>query len=331
MTGARIHIYLLEKSRVAQQAKGERSYHVFYQLLAGLEEAERVAVHLEPPIDEFSLLNQSGCVAIDGVDDAAEMNRTRTAMVSVGMGEEDISRVTGTLAAVLLLAQLAFSQDEEDASSIAPESVPALGYVSSLLGVEIAEELSGALCTRRLITRHDEITVPLTLEQARDSRDALAKSVYGRLFGWLVARCNEKLVNDDASKSFVGILDIFGFESFAVNSFEQVSHRRPNASLLDVRRCSDGRLVGARSISCASTTLMSGYSNSSIGTSSSRSRRSMRARVSSGGTSSLWITKRASTCSTRKSRWACCGSSTRSARSKRAPTRLLLTNCVSAT
>ena len=184
MAGARIHIYLLEKSRVAQQAKGERNYHVFYQLLAGLKKDERAAVHLEPPIDEFSLLNQSGCVAIDGVDDAAEMKRTRTAMVAVGMGEEAISRVTGTLAAVLLLAQLAFSQDEEDtSSSIAPESMPALGYVSSLLGVEVAEELSVALCTRRLITHHDEITVPLTLEQARDSRDALAKSVYGRLFG----------------------------------------------------------------------------------------------------------------------------------------------------
>jgi myosin heavy subunit len=292
MTGARIHIYLLEKSRVAQQAKGERSYHVFYQLLAGLEEAERVAVHLEPPIDEFSLLNQSGCVAIDGVDDAAEMNRTRTAMAAVGMREE---KITGTLAAVLLLGQLSFSRDEEDEASIAPESAPTLGYVSSLLGVVVAEELSGALCTRRLITRDDEITVPLTLEQARDSRDALAKSVYGRLFGWLVARCNEKLVNDDASKTFVGILDIFGFESFAVNSFEQARYRLPNAPLLAARRCSDRRLFGARSSSCASTTPMSGCSNSSIGTSSSRSRWSMRERASSGGLSSLWITKRAST------------------------------------
>ena len=231
MAGARIHIYLLEKSRVVQQSTGERNYHVFYQLLAGLSDEERAQVHLQAGIETFHLLNQSGCVAIDGVDDAAEMQRTRTAMVAVGMGDDEIGAVTATLAAVLLLAQLAFEQDGDEKSAVAADAGETLQHIASLLGPEQAEDLSAALCTRRLITRDDEITVPLTLEQARDSRDALGKSIYGRLFSWLVDRCNEKLVDDEASAAFIGILDIFGFESFKVNSFEQLCINYANERL----------------------------------------------------------------------------------------------------
>ena len=237
MSGARIHIYLLEKSRVVQQSTGERNYHVFYQLLAGLTADERSQIHLEPPIEEFHLLNQSGCTAIEGVDDAAEMRRTRTAMGKVGLADEDILSVTRTLAAVLLLAQLQFESgtetdaDDDSASRIAPDSSETLSHIASALGPEQSDELSSALTTRRLITRDDEITVPLTLEQARDSRDALGKSIYGRLFSWLVERCNEKLVDDDATAAFIGILDIFGFESFKVNSFEQLCINYANERL----------------------------------------------------------------------------------------------------
>ena len=231
MAGARIHIYLLEKSRVVQQSSGERNYHVFYQLCAGLSAEERAQLHLDVPIAQLNMLNQSGCVVIEGVDDAHELQRTRGAMEAVGMERDEQIQVLRTLAASLLLAQVSFLQDNEEHASVDEASSATLQQVASLLGPEHAEELSNALCTRRLVTRDDVITVPLNLEQARDSRDALAKSIYGKLFSWLVDRCNDKLVHEDASSAFVGILDIFGFESFKVNSFEQLCINYANERL----------------------------------------------------------------------------------------------------
>ena len=232
MAGARIHVYLLEKSRVTQQSEGERSYHIFYQLLAGLSPEEKASLHLEEPASAYSLINGSSCMAIDGVDDAQELTRTRGAMEAVGMSEADKGDATRCLAAVLLLAQLVFEQGEDDqGASVAAASLPTLGHVAGLLSAEVADDLSGALCKRRLVTRDDTITVHLTLEQARDSRDALAKALYGRLFGWLVARCNDKLVDDRAASAFIGILDIFGFEAFKVNSFEQLCINYANERL----------------------------------------------------------------------------------------------------
>ena len=230
MAGARIHIYLLEKSRVIQQSTGERNYHVFYQLMGGLSPEERNQFHLDTPIDSLVLLNQSGCVAIDGLDDAAELQRTRGAMHAIGMGESEQSHVLRTLAAVLLLAQVEFTENGDEHAAIDNVS-SALQHVVNLLESETNEELNNALCTRQLVTRDDVVTVPLNLEQARDSRDALAKSIYGKLFSWLVERCNDKLVDDDAASAFVGILDIFGFETFKVNSFEQLCINYANERL----------------------------------------------------------------------------------------------------
>ena len=231
MAGARINIYLLEKSRVVQQSSGERNYHVFYQVLAGLSGEERSLFHLSSPAEEFALINQSGCMAIKGIDDAAELERTRGAMHAIGMEEAEQAHVLRTLSAVLLLAQLAFTQDGDERAAIETESNTTLQHVAELLGPESGDEMSNALCTRRLVTRDDVVTVPLTLEQARDSRDALGKSIYGKLFSWLVDRCNDKLVDEDAASAFIGILDIFGFESFKVNSFEQLCINYANERL----------------------------------------------------------------------------------------------------
>ena len=192
-------------------------------------------MHLSGEASSYALLNQSGCVAIDGVDDAHEFNRTRGAMEAIGMDLSQRHGVTATLAAVLLLAQTGFDMNDDEHAFVKSDSAGLLAQIASLLGPEqgggLADDLSAALTTRRLITRDDEITVPLTLEQAKDSRDALAKTIYGRLFSWLVDVANLKLVDEDGARSFVGVLDIFGFETFKVNSFEQLCINYANERL----------------------------------------------------------------------------------------------------
>ena len=126
MAGARIHIYLLEKSRVVQQTEGERNYHVFYQLLAGLTDEQRADLGLSGGAESLQLLNQSGCVAIAGVDDAAEFERTRRAMSAMGMGDADQNATTCALGAVLLLAQMQFTQLDEERVVVAAESADVL-------------------------------------------------------------------------------------------------------------------------------------------------------------------------------------------------------------
>ena len=100
---ARTHCSLL----TTHDAPGERNYHVFYQLLAGMPAAELAALHLDAPLDSFGLVNQSGCVSIPGQDEAVEFARTRTAMGAVGLSEAEQRDTTRAVAAVLLLAQLA--------------------------------------------------------------------------------------------------------------------------------------------------------------------------------------------------------------------------------
>ena len=215
--------------------------------------------------------------------DGGALSRTAEAMSAVGLSPEEIRGVWRTLSAVLLLGELAVeiaagaSADAEAAANaaavaaaggsavvgtergaaqgtaedgrctVASSSAAALARVSELLGVAEPEDLNGALCMRRLLTREEEVMVQLTPEQACDSRDALAKALYGRIFAWLVGRCNETIAApaavgatvgvldifgfDRLRSSSIGILDIFGFESFATNSFEQLCINYANEAL----------------------------------------------------------------------------------------------------
>ena len=144
-------------------------------------------------------------------------------MAAVGLDATEVASVVRGLAAVLLLAQLAFVADAaaagEEAAVLDTPSEEALPRVASLLGVA---DLRSPMCLRRLQVGDEVTLVPRTVAHAAEARDAACKALYGRLFSWLVSRCNERLVDAAATAASIGILDIYGFESFATNSFEQL-------------------------------------------------------------------------------------------------------------
>uniref|UniRef100_A0ACD5U5G8 Uncharacterized protein n=1 Tax=Avena sativa TaxID=4498 RepID=A0ACD5U5G8_AVESA len=217
--GAMIQTFLLEKSRVVQCAVGERSYHIFYQLCAGAPPALREKLNLRK-VDEYKYLKQSCCYSIAGVDDA-EMFRTVTeAMNIVHISKEDQDNVFAMVSAVLWLGDVSFTIiDNENHVEIIVEE--AAETVSRLLGCSI-EDLNLVLSKRHMKVNNENIVQKLTLTQATDTRDALAKALYASLFEWLVEQINKSLsVGKRRTGRSISILDIYGFESFDKNSFEQ--------------------------------------------------------------------------------------------------------------
>ncbi|XP_024533382.1 myosin-1 [Selaginella moellendorffii] len=229
ISGAKIQTYLLEKSRVVYQSYGERSYHVFYQLCAGADHALRQKINLKLASD-YQYLSRNGCLTIDAVDDAAQFRAMLNAMDRVRIPRNDQQRLFEMLAAVLWLGNISFhTAESENYSTMAVDE--AARSVASLLGCQI-DVLHTALCTRKINARGEVIIQQLTEAQAIDSRDALAKAIYSCLFEWLVEKINNSLDAGKACESkFISILDIYGFESFENNSFEQLCINYANERL----------------------------------------------------------------------------------------------------
>ncbi|XP_074311049.1 myosin-2-like [Silene latifolia] len=217
--GAIIQTFLLEKSRVVQLAPGERSYHVFYQLCAGAPSDLRDKLNIRTA-NEYKYLNQSKCLMIDGLDDALNFRKLQEALDAVQVSEENQESMFAVLTAVLWLGNISFqiTDNENHIEVVADE---ALTTAASLIGCT-EQDLSLALSTRRIQAGKDSIAKGLTLQQATDTRDALAKFIYARLFDWLVEKINVSLeVGKSRTGRSISILDIYGFESFQKNSFEQ--------------------------------------------------------------------------------------------------------------
>eukprot|EP00201_Polytomella_parva_P004306 CAMPEP_0175074708 /NCGR_PEP_ID=MMETSP0052_2-20121109/21489_1 /TAXON_ID=51329 ORGANISM="Polytomella parva, Strain SAG 63-3" /NCGR_SAMPLE_ID=MMETSP0052_2 /ASSEMBLY_ACC=CAM_ASM_000194 /LENGTH=420 /DNA_ID=CAMNT_0016343101 /DNA_START=77 /DNA_END=1336 /DNA_ORIENTATION=+ len=175
MSGATIKTYLLEKSRVVRQQMGERSYHIFYQLIRGCPPEERQSLHLPMTVDGFHYLNRSNCARIDGVDDAAEFRGVCHALREIGVSEEERLQVFSLLSGVLWLGNLEFEANEADHNndSTKVKQNPALTHASHLLGVS-QTLLVSALTTKRIQAAGEIIVKLLSVEESRDSRDALA-------------------------------------------------------------------------------------------------------------------------------------------------------------
>ncbi|KAL4335840.1 hypothetical protein GQ457_07G039760 [Hibiscus cannabinus] len=220
ISGAAVRTYLLERSRVCQISDPERNYHCFYLLCAAPPEVREKFKLVDPK--SFHYLNQSSCYALDGVDDTQEYLATIRAMDIVGISEEEQEAIFRVVAAILHLGNIEFAKGADVDSSVIKDEKSRfhLNTTAELLKCDV-KSLENALIKRVMVTPEEIITRTLDPVAAVGSRDALAKTIYSRLFDWLVDKINFSIGQDPNSKQLIGVLDIYGFESFKFNSFEQ--------------------------------------------------------------------------------------------------------------
>eukprot|EP01135_Chromosphaera_perkinsii_P002023 Nk52_evm70s215 gene=Nk52_evmTU70s215 len=230
--GASIRTYLLEKSRVVFQADDERNYHIFYQLCNAAYTSkcpELEDLELDSP-QNFFYCSQGGNMIVNGVDDASDYDITKQAMELTGIPHERQVQMFRMLAAILHLGNIevkAKSKRQDDAY-VNVEEDKHLAMAAKLLGVE-KEPLAKWICNRKIVTVGEAIVTAYSSQDGINSRDALSKLIYAKLFDWIVERCNQTL--SSGADKFIGVLDIYGFETFKVNSFEQFCINYANEKL----------------------------------------------------------------------------------------------------
>ncbi|XP_042650207.1 unconventional myosin-Va-like [Tyto alba] len=230
VTGATIKTYLLEKSRVTFQAKMERNYHVFYQLCASAALPELQGLGLRGA-ESFHYTRQGRCSAAQSTDDAASLDSMRHAFSLLGVPEAEQLELFTILAAILHLGNIVVrGRDCHGDGCFVESDDEALGLFCALLGTE-ASQVMRWLCHHKLVTAGETYLKPLSRLQALDSRDALAKHMYGQVFKWMVTRVNRALRSLEGHSTSIGILDIYGFEMFELNSFEQFCINYANEKL----------------------------------------------------------------------------------------------------
>ncbi|KAH1175748.1 hypothetical protein KIL84_022273 [Mauremys mutica] len=230
IVGAAMKTYLLEKSRLTFQAKAERNYHIFYQLCASAALPEFQGLGLGGA-ESFHYTNQGQCTHLEATDDAADLESTRNAFSLLGVHESSQLELFSLLASILHLGNIRLrAKDRHGESCFVEPGDKALGLFCALLGVE-KSQVSRWLCYRKLVTASETYVKPMSRQQALNSRDALAKHIYGQLFKWIVGRINKALRASCRQQASIGILDIYGFEMFTVNSFEQFCINYANEKL----------------------------------------------------------------------------------------------------
>ncbi|XP_017906851.1 PREDICTED: unconventional myosin-IXb isoform X5 [Capra hircus] len=233
--GAVVEKYLLEKSRLVSQEKDERNYHVFYYLLLGVSEEERREFQLKQPEDYF-YLNQHNLKIEDGEDLKHDFERLKQAMEMVGFLPATKKQIFSILSAILYLGNINYRKratGRDEGLEVGPPE--ALDTLSQLLKVK-REILVEVLTKRKTVTSNDKLILPYSLSEAITARDSMAKSLYSALFDWIVLRINHALLNkkdmeESVSCLSIGVLDIFGFEDFERNSFEQFCINYANEQL----------------------------------------------------------------------------------------------------
>jgi myosin heavy chain 6/7 len=228
IAGADIEHYLLEKSRVTSQGHGERNYHIFYQLLSTQAKGyhEKLLVSADPAL--YSFINQ-GELTIDGVDDAEEMKLTDEAFDILGFTTEEKMGLYKATTSIMNMGEMKFKQRPREEQAEADGTAEA-EKVAFLLGVN-AKDLLQAFLKPKVKVGNEYVTKGQNLNQVNNAVNALAKSLYSRMFGWLVARVNKTLDTKVKRQFFIGVLDIAGFEIFDFNGFEQLCINYTNERL----------------------------------------------------------------------------------------------------
>ena len=230
IVGGSIINYLLEKVRVVRQLEGERNYHIFYQVLAGCEAHPELQAELQVlKPDDYLFLSASGVTTVDGMSDEKEFEDVMSGMDTMNFDADYRSQVLKIVAAVLFLGNLQFEADvkatEEDGAKLKDGLEEPLERACTLLGID-EKSLSKSLLSRNIGTR-SVILVSYNAEQATDARDALCKHIYSKVFDSLIKEINLALAaglaaGGSSSAANINVLDIFGFETFETNSFEQL-------------------------------------------------------------------------------------------------------------
>ncbi|XP_048201605.1 unconventional myosin-VIIb [Perognathus longimembris pacificus] len=224
--GARIEHFLLEKSRVCRQAPEERNYHIFYCMLMGMNAEEKSLLGLGTP-SEYHYLTMGNCTSYEGLNDAKDYAHIRSAMKILLFSDSENWDISKLLAAILHLGNVEFMAavfENLDSSDVMESS--AFPTVMKLLEVQ-HQALRDCLIKHTILIRGEYVTRPLNIAQAADRRDAFVKGIYGRLFLWITQKINAAIFpppsQDPRSvRRAIGLLDIFGFENFQNNSFEQL-------------------------------------------------------------------------------------------------------------
>uniref|UniRef100_V9K7Z7 Myosin-11 n=1 Tax=Callorhinchus milii TaxID=7868 RepID=V9K7Z7_CALMI len=228
IVGANIETYLLEKSRAIRQAKDERAFHIFYYLLCGANEKMKNDLLLES-FNSYRFLS-SGQVSISGQDDSEVFLETLEAMAIMGFTDEEQNSILKIVSAVLQLGNIAFKKERNTDQASMPDNTAAQ-KVCHLLGMNVTD-FTRAILTPRIKVGRDFVQKAQTKEQADFAVEALAKAMYERLFRWLLGRINKALDRTmRQGATFLGILDIAGFEIFEDNSFEQLCINYTNEKL----------------------------------------------------------------------------------------------------
>ncbi|KAL3924100.1 MAG: hypothetical protein SGILL_001255, partial [Bacillariaceae sp.] len=230
IVGAKISNYLLEKTRITTQIEGERNYHIFYQMFAGSSPEVLKYLGVEDGTEAFRYLcNRATAKTQKDKDDFVE---TMACLSNIGLADDEQKMVLGLTAAVLHLGNVTFeeAENEDHSASVSESSRHNLSKACELLGLK-EEDVSEAILTKLLTINGKSIKKQSTVAMAEDKRDALAKMTYSSLFLWLVKSINKTLSLDDntvnvcngaANNGFIGVLDIYGFECFEVNGYEQL-------------------------------------------------------------------------------------------------------------
>ncbi|RGB42533.1 P-loop containing nucleoside triphosphate hydrolase protein [Rhizophagus diaphanus] len=228
--GAKIRTYLLERSRLVYQPETERNYHIFYQLCAGAPPSEKKNLELGD-FTQFHYLKQGGSGTIPGVDDAAEFETTQKALSVIGITIQTQWQIFKLCAALLHIGNIEITESRNTA--MVSETDQALVTATKLLGIKTAD-FRKWLVKKQIVTKSEKIVKDLNAQQANVVRDSVSKYIYANLFDWLVNVINESLSNEEVTKnisSFIGVLDIYGFEHFKKNSFEQFCINYANEKL----------------------------------------------------------------------------------------------------